>query len=144
MIQYTDAYIPQLAPICYINITMTSHVRHAVSNHRSFDCLLNNLCRPTSKKHQRPFMRTHIKDPYYWTFGRGILRWLVNSPAQRASNAVKASFWWRHHEYRCNNHNNHAPIFNGHYPKILTIFLFIKIFSKLQNKCHHIDSKRGD
>ena len=30
-------------------------------------------------------------------FVRGIHRWPVNSPAQRASNAENVSIWWRHH-----------------------------------------------
>ena len=42
---------------------MTSHERHYVPNHRSFDCLLNSLCWPTSKKHQ---------SPRYWPFVRRI------------------------------------------------------------------------
>ena len=52
-------------------ITMTSHERHVVSNHRSLDCLFNSLCAPTSKRHQ---------SPHYWPFVRGIHRWPVNSP----------------------------------------------------------------
>ena len=35
-----------------------------------FNCLLNSLCGPTSKKCQ---------GPYYWPFVRGIHRWAVNS-----------------------------------------------------------------
>ena len=46
---------------CIPHITMTSHERHLVSNHRPFDCLFNNLCGRTSKKHQSlhdcPFVR---------------------------------------------------------------------------------------
>ena len=53
-----------------INITMTSHERHVVSNHQSFDCFFNSLCGLTSKKHQIP---------HYWPFVRGIHGWLVNS-----------------------------------------------------------------
>ena len=30
-------------------------------------------------------------------FVRGIHRWPVNSPAQKASNAENVSIWWRHH-----------------------------------------------
>ena len=30
---------------------------------------------------------------------RGIHRWPVKYPAQRASNAENVSIWWRHHEY---------------------------------------------
>ena len=30
-------------------------------------------------------------------FARGIHRWPVNYPAQKASNAETASIWWRHH-----------------------------------------------
>ena len=33
---------------------MTSCGHHVVSNHQSFDCLLNSLCTPTSQKHQSP------------------------------------------------------------------------------------------
>ena len=32
-------------------------------------------------------------------FVRGILRWPVNSPAHKASNAKNVSIWWRHHGY---------------------------------------------
>ena len=51
----------------YDDVTWTSWV----SNHRSFHCLFNSLCGPTSKKHQ---------SPRYWPFVRGIHRWPVNSP----------------------------------------------------------------
>ena len=54
-----------------IVITMTSHERHVVSNHRSIDCLFNRLCGPTSKKHQ---------NPHYRLFVNGIHWWPVNSP----------------------------------------------------------------
>ena len=47
-------------------ITMTSHERHVVS----LNCLFNNFCKPTSKKHQ---------SARYWSFVRGIHRWPVNS-----------------------------------------------------------------
>ena len=33
-------------------------------------------------------------------FVRGIHRWQVNSPAQRASNAEIVFIWWRPHEFR--------------------------------------------
>ena len=33
-------------------------------------------------------------------FVKGILRWPVDSPAQRASNAENSSIWWRHHDNR--------------------------------------------
>ena len=51
-------------------ITMVSHERHVVSNHRSFNCLFNSLCGSTSNKHQIP---------HYWSFVRVIHRWPVNS-----------------------------------------------------------------
>ena len=50
---------------------MTSHERHVDTNHWSFHCLFNSLCRPTSKKHQIL---------HCWPFVRGIHRWPVNSP----------------------------------------------------------------
>ena len=53
-----------------VSITLTSHKRNVVSNHRSFDCLFNRLCRPTSKKHQ---------SSHYWPFLRGIHRSPLNS-----------------------------------------------------------------
>ena len=49
---------------------MTSHERHVVSNHLSFNCLFNSLCRSSSNKHQ---------SRHYWPFVRGIHRWPVNS-----------------------------------------------------------------
>ena len=72
-------------------ITMTSQVHHTVSNHRSFDCLSNTSCGPTSKKHQ---------SPCYWPF-EGNSPVTGEFPTQRASNAEKASIWWRHHVYVC-------------------------------------------
>ena len=58
---------------------MTSYERHGVSKHRSFDCLFNSLCGPTSQKHQRP---------HYWPFVMGIYRWPVNS-------SQKGSVTWK-------------------------------------------------
>ena len=52
-------------------ITMTSHERHVVSNHRSCDCLFSSLIGPTSTIHQSPI---------YWSFVRGIHRGPVNLP----------------------------------------------------------------
>ena len=53
-----------------MTITMTSHGSNVVSNPRSFDCLLNSLCEPQSKKHY---------SPHYWPFVTGIHQWPVNS-----------------------------------------------------------------
>ena len=61
------------------SLSITSHERHIVSNHRSFDFLFRRLCGPTLKNFQ---------SPRYWSF-------LRNSPvtgefpAQRVSNAEK-------------------------------------------------------
>ena len=68
-------------------ITMTSHEHFVVSNRRSFDWLLNSLCRPTSKK-QQSLCYTAVTGEF---------------PAQRASNAEKAFIWWRHHDSRVRN-----------------------------------------
>ena len=62
------------------NIAMTLHECHADTNSRSFDCLFNSFCGPTSKKHQS-------------------LRVSVIFPAQRANNAEKASIWWCYREH---------------------------------------------
>ena len=63
---------------------MTSHERHVVSNHRSFDCLFNSLCGPTSKS---ALLALCVENsPVTGEF-----------PAHRASNAEKVSSWWRHH-----------------------------------------------
>ena len=48
---------------------MTSHERHVVSNHRSFEFSFNSG--QISKKRQ---------SPHYWPFFRGMHRWPVNSP----------------------------------------------------------------
>ena len=46
------------------------------------------------------FIQAQIKEniiaPRHWPL-RGIHRWPVNSPAQRASNAENVSIWWSHH-----------------------------------------------
>ena len=67
-------------------ITMTSHECYVVSNHRSFNCLFNSLCAPTSNKN----IKVRI-------FVRGIHRWPVNSPHEGPVMRKKASIWWRHH-----------------------------------------------
>ena len=68
---------------CNFPITMTSHERHVVSIHRSFDCLFNSLYVPTSKKHQ---------SPHYWPSVRGIHRWPVNSPHKGPATRKMLSF----------------------------------------------------
>ena len=65
------------------DITMTSHEPHAVPNHRSFNCLLNSPCGPTSKRHQ---------SPHYWPFVRGMHRWPDNSPHKGPVMRKKLSF----------------------------------------------------
>ena len=62
---------------------MMSHERHVVSNHRSFDCLFNSLCRHTSSK--------TTKSSLLALCHRG------DFPVQTVSKAEKASIWWRHH-----------------------------------------------
>ena len=62
-------------------ITRTSRERHIVSNHWSFNCLFNSLYGPTCKKHQ---------SMHYWPF-------VGEFPAQRTSNAEKASMSWLQH-----------------------------------------------
>ena len=61
---------------------------HVISNHWSFNCLLNSLCGPTSMKHQ---------SPGYWPFVGGIHRSPVNSPHKGPVTRKKTSIWWRHH-----------------------------------------------
>ena len=68
----------------FIDIMTTSNGRHVVSNHRSFGCLFNSLCRPTSKKHQ---------SMCYWLFVRGIHQWPVNSPHKGPVMCKKLPFY---------------------------------------------------
>ena len=58
------------------------------SNHRQLDGLFNYSIWPISKKHQSPALLALCEgnSPVTGEF-----------PAQRASNAEKASIWWRHH-----------------------------------------------
>ena len=65
------------------HITVMSHERRGVSNHRRIECLFNSLFRLVTKKNQ---------SPRYWPFVSGIHRW------QRASNAEYISMSWRHHD----------------------------------------------
>ena len=79
-----------------IHITITSHGRHVVSNHRSFDCLFNSEYVPTSKKHQ---------SPHYRSFVREIHRKTVEFFAtQMPSNAEKASVWCGHKTLQSPSH----------------------------------------
>ena len=52
-------------------------------------------------------------------FGKGIHRWLVFFPTQRASNAENVSIWWRHHGIAINAPHSHNPQHN----EISKIFL---------------------
>ena len=62
--------------------------RDGVSNHQRLDCLLNRLCRRRSKKTSKLSMTglCEVNSPVTSEF-----------PAQRASNEVKGSIWWRYH-----------------------------------------------
>ena len=77
-----------------ISITTTSHERHKVSHYVSFDCLLNSLCGPVSPKYQ---------GPHYWPTVMGNSAVTDEFTAQKASNAEKASIWWRHHAFYMGN-----------------------------------------
>ena len=70
-------------------ITMTSHKRHVVSNHRSFDCFFNSLYRPTSKKHQRP---------HYCSFAREFTgdQWILRIKGQERGKSfhLMTLSWW--------------------------------------------------
>ena len=67
-------------------ITMTSHERHGVSNHRNLDCLLNRFCIIT-RRHQKFVL---------------LALWEMNPPltsgfrSQSASNVQSVSMSWRH------------------------------------------------
>ena len=65
--------------------------RDGASNHQPYDCLLSRLFRHRSKKTSklRVTWRCERNSP-----GTGEF------PAQMASNAEKASIWWRHREYK--------------------------------------------
>ena len=65
------------------------HDEHdGVSNHQRFDCLLNRLFRPRSKKTSKLSV-TGLCDGNSPVTGE--------FPAQSASNAENVSIWWRHH-----------------------------------------------
>ena len=78
-------------PNAYHIMTLQWHNNghNGVSNHQQLDSLSNYLLWPTSKKHQGSVL---------------LALWEGNSPVtgefptQRASNAEKASIWWRHHK----------------------------------------------
>ena len=63
----------------------TSHERHVVSNHQSFNCLFNSLYKPTSKSALQVLCEGN--SPVTGEF-----------PTQRTSNVAKASIWWHHHD----------------------------------------------
>ena len=66
--------------------------RDGVLNRRRFNCLLNRLFRPKSKKASKLRVTGLCEgnSPVTGEF-----------PAQRASNAEFVSIWWRHHEAEC-------------------------------------------
>ena len=61
-----------------------------VSNHQSYDCLLNRLFRRRLKETSK-LRVTGLCEGIHWAR-------TVEFPAQMASNAENASIWWRHHE----------------------------------------------
>ena len=63
--------------------------RDVVPNHQPYDCLLNRLFRPRSKKTSKLRVTGLCEgnSPLTGEF-----------PAQRASNAENVSIWWHHHE----------------------------------------------
>ena len=69
-------------------ITVTSFECHVVSNHRSSDYLFDSLCGPTSKRNTLLAL-CEGNSPVTGEF-----------PAQRTSNAAKASIWRRHYDGR--------------------------------------------
>ena len=64
--------------------------RDGVSNHRSFDCLVNRLFSRRSKK----TLKLHVTG-----FCEGNPLVTGGFPSQRTSNAENASIWWRHHDH---------------------------------------------
>ena len=63
--------------------------RDDVLNHRHIDCVLNRLFRRRSKKTSKLWV-TGLREGNSPVTGK--------LPAQRASNAVNISIWWRHHD----------------------------------------------
>ena len=73
---------------CEYFITTTSHEHHVVSNHRGPSI----ICLPAyADSHQRN------SKPALHALWEGNSPMTSEFPAQRASNAEKASIWWRHH-----------------------------------------------
>ena len=125
---------------CCFFITMTSDERHLVSNHRSSDCLFNNICAPTTEKHQ---------NPHYWPYVRGIHRWPSEFPAQRASKAEKVSIWWRQFSTRRPHLTTQffkaVSFYNGQYMTTITEYQR-NVISKTcwpSNKCNRHSSSNG-
>ena len=56
---------------------------------------------PASRLFTQPFIQAQIKEnikaPRHWPLWKGIHRWPVNFPSQKASNAENISIWWSHH-----------------------------------------------
>ena len=63
--------------------------RDGVSNHQSYDCLLNRSFRRRSKKTSK----LHVTG-----LCEGNSQVIGEFPAQMTSNAENISIWWRHHE----------------------------------------------
>ena len=83
--------LPMFAGIQYsLAILQWRHnERDGVPNQQPYDCLLNRLFRPRSKK--TPKLR--VTD-----LCEGNSPGTGEFPTQRASNAENVSIWWRHHE----------------------------------------------
>ena len=67
-----------------IVITVVSHKRHGISNHRQFDCFFSTSY---LGKHQRKH-----QSQCYWSFVRVIYRWI---PLEKASEVGRVSLTWR-------------------------------------------------
>ena len=100
--------------------------RDGVSNHQPHDCLLNRLLVQ---------IKENIKAPRRWPLC-GEFTVTGEFPAQRASNAEKVSFWWRHQEF--NWKFSSVPVVQPHDNSITLKYLRVVLLddwpTKLLNK----------
>ena len=107
MLVYKVVYVFFVYSWGITDITMTSHERHAVSNHGPCGCLLNSLCESTSKSALLPFVRV-------------INWWPVNSQHKGPVTQKKASMWWRQ------TNDGISSTFRGTCVRVKIYFAYVK------------------
>ena len=85
---YASTKLNKPGTVCIVSFLWRHNGRDGVSNHQPYDCLLNRLFSPRSKKTSKLRVTGLCA-------GNSLVT--GEFPAQMTSNAENVSIWWRHH-----------------------------------------------